>query len=109
MQILIQVICKKGPSLREKIVKDAKLARHSLKVTEERRSDRPRAWAKIHSTEPDRRGAINVQWNADAAILLARVITRGGNAPGPIVADFIDFLMTRLARRIACINVIPRR
>lgn len=108
MQILIQVICRKGPSLREKVVKDARLSRHSLKVTEERRSDRPRGWAKIHSTEPDRRGAINVQWLADTNILLARIVTRSGNKPNLIIGDFVDYLLARHKSRIEAINVIPR-
>ena len=108
MQILIQVVCKKGQSLREKIVKDKKLADHSLKVSEERRNDRARGWAKIHGATQDRRGAINVQWLADTNILLARVVTRSGNKPNLIIGDFVDYLLAHHKGRIEAINVIPR-
>ena len=75
MQIVIQVICTKGSSLREKIVKDRKLEEHYLQVSESKRADRSRGWAKIHSTHANRRGAINVQWLAATSILLKRVVT----------------------------------
>lgn len=108
MQILIQVICKRGKSLREKIVKDKKLPEYSLKVSEERRKDRARGWAKIHGTSQDRRGAINIQWLADTNILLARVVTRSGNKPNLIIGDFVDYLLAHHKTRIEAINVIPR-
>ncbi|WEN14778.1 hypothetical protein PY254_16320 [Rhodanobacter sp. AS-Z3] len=108
MQIVIQVICTKGTSLREKIVKDSKLQTHLLQVSEEKRNDRSRGWAKLHSTEPDRRGAINVQWLADTNILFARVVSRNGNKPNLIVGDFVDYLIARHKTRIQAISIIPR-
>jgi hypothetical protein len=108
MQIVIQVICTKGSSLREKIVKDPKLADHDLQVSEEKRTDRSRGWAKLHSTEADRRGAINVQWLAATNILLVRVVTRGGNKPNLIIGDFVDYLIARHKSRIQAISIIPR-
>lgn len=108
MQIVIQVICSKGVSLREKIVKDNKLKQHFLQVSEEKRNDRSRGWAKIHGTAPDRRGAINVQWLADTNILLARVVTRNGNKPNLIIGDFVDYLIARHKSRIQAISIIPR-
>jgi hypothetical protein len=108
MQIVIQVICTKGSSLREKIVKDRKLADHDLQVSEEKRTDRSRGWAKLHSTEADRRGAINVQWLAATNILLVRVVTRGGNKPNLIIGDFVDYLIARHKSRIQAISIIPR-
>lgn len=108
MQTLIQVVCTSGPSLREKIAKDAKLGEYFLKVSEEKRNDRSRGWAKVHSTERDRRGAINLQWLADTNILLARVVTRSGNKPNMIVGDFVDYLIARHKKRIEAINIIPR-
>ena len=108
MQTLIQVICTKGPSLREKIARDVKPSDHFLQVIEEKRPDRPRGWAKVHSTERDRRGAINLQWLSDTNILLARVVTRSGNKPNLIIGDFVDYLLARHKRRIEAINIIPR-
>ncbi len=109
MQTIVQVVCTPGRSVRDAIARHPRIGEHGLVVSAQKRPERPHGWTKLHSSRPGVRGAINVQWNADAGILLARVITRAGNVPGPIVADFVDFLMTRLARRIECINVIPRR
>ena len=108
MQTLIQVICSPGPSLREKIAKDARLGTYLLRVSEEKRNDRSLGWAKVHSTERDRRGAINLQWLANTNILLARVVTRSGNKPNMIVGDFVDYLIARHKNRIEAINIIPR-
>ena len=108
MQIVIQVVCTKGPSLREKIVKDRKLQKFLLEVSEEKRTDRSHGWAKLHSTEQDRRGAINVEWQADTNMLLARVVTRSGNWPSLIIGDFVGYLMANQKSRIQAINIIPR-
>jgi hypothetical protein len=108
MQTLIQVICTSGPSLREKIAKDPRIDAFLLRVSESRRSDRARGWAKVHSTERDRPGAINLQWLANTNILLARVVTRRGNKPNMIVGDFVDYLIARYKKRIEAINIIPR-
>ena len=108
MQIVIQVVCTRGVSLREKIANDKALGKHLLQVTEEKRTDRARGWAKIHSTERDRRSAINVQWLAATNILLARVVTRSGNKPNRIIGDFVDYLIARHKSRIQAISIIPR-
>lgn len=108
MQIVIQVVCTRGTSLREKITSDKKLGKHLLQVTEEKRTDRSRGWAKLHSTERDRRGAINVQWLAATNILLARVVTKSGNKPNLIIGDFVDYLIARHKSRIQAISIIPR-
>jgi hypothetical protein len=108
MQIVIQVICTKGASLREKIVKDRNIENHLLRVSQEKRPDRSRGWAKLHSTESDRRGAINVQWLSATNILLARVVTRSGNKPNLIIGDFVDYLVARHKARIQAISIIPR-
>ena len=108
MQILVQVVCTRGRSLRDAIAKDARLQRHRLRVSEQKRSGRAHGWTKVHSTEPDRRGAINLAWDANTNLLLARVITRGLGMPGLIVGDFVDLLMSRYRKRIQAINIIPR-
>ncbi len=108
MQILVQVVCTRGPSLRDAIAKDARLHRHLLRVSEQKRSGRAHGWTKVHSTEADRRGAINLAWDANTNLLLARVITRGPGKPSLIIGDFVHLLMSRYRKRIQAINIIPR-
>jgi hypothetical protein len=108
MQILVQVVCTRGPSLRDAIAKNARLDRHLLRVSEQKRSGRSRGWTKVHSTEPDRRGAINLEWDANTNLLLARVITRGQGKPSLIIGDFVHLLMSKYRKRIQAINIIPR-
>jgi hypothetical protein len=108
MQILIQVVCSKGRSLRQGIVKDRTLDKYGLSVSEEKRPGRPHGWAKVHSTSHDRHGAINIEWDAKTNVLLCRVITKGAGKPNLIIGDFVDYLLRKFARRIIAINIIPR-
>lgn len=108
MQVLIQVICSKGPSLRDAIVKDSKIENHLLTVVSSKRQNRSHGWTKVHSTEPDRRGAINLEWDSDTKVLICRVVTRGKGKPHLIIGDFMDYLLKRHSRRIEAINIIPR-
>lgn len=108
MQILIQVICSKSRSLRQEIVKDRKLDKYGLSVSEEKRQGRLPGWSKIHSTLPDRDGAINIEWDAKTNVLFCRVITRGSGKPNLIIGDFVDYLLRRFTLRIKTINIIPR-
>lgn len=108
MQILVQVICTRGKSVRERIAGDARMQKHFLTVTREKTPGRPKGWMKVHSTEHDRPGVINVEWDARTHVLLCRVINRGGARPNLIIGDFIDYLLARHRKRIQSINVIPR-
>ena len=108
MQILVQAICSRGASVRDAIAKHPNLRDHCLKVTEQKRQDRSRGWTKVRSTEQNRHGAINIEWDADTNILLARVITRGKGRPNLIIGDFVDFLLRRFRSRIQAINILPR-
>jgi hypothetical protein len=108
MQILVQVVCTRGTSLRDAISKNPRLDKHLLRVSERKRSGRSRGWTKVHSTEPDRRGAINLEWDANTNLLLARVITRGQGKPSLIIGDFVHLLMSKYRKRIQAINIIPR-
>ena len=108
MQILVQVVCTRGTSLREAIARDTRLDRHLLRVAEQKRNSRSRGWTKVHSTEPGRRGAITLEWDANTNLLLARVITRGLGKPSLIIGDFVHLLMSRYRRRVQAINIIPR-
>lgn len=106
MQTLVQVVCTRGPSLREAIGNDRNLKKFGLVLTEHHRHGRPHGWAKVHSI--GRRGAINIEWDGDTNILLCRVITRGTSKPNLIIGDFVDYLLRRFQKRIEAINIIPR-
>lgn len=106
MQTLIQVICGKGSSLRDKISKDTRLAKVGLVVSETRRMDRRGGWTKIHIESNDGYGAINIQWIPSSSMLLCRVVTRGGD-PGEITGRFVWYLVSRFRGRIQTILVVP--
>jgi hypothetical protein len=108
VQVLVQVVCSPGGSLREAIARHPKVGEHNLVVTAEKRQGRQHGWAKIHSTLDDRHGAINLHWDGHARILLCRVVTRGSGRPDLIIADFIEFLFACFRKRIQAINIIPR-
>ena len=108
MQMLVQVVCTKGPSLREAIGNDRRLEKFGLTLTAHHRPGRPHGWAKVHSIRDDRHGAINIEWDANTNILLCRVVTRGSGRPNLIIGDFVDYLLRRFPRRISAINIIPR-
>ncbi|MDT5293505.1 MAG: hypothetical protein QOJ76_385 [Acidobacteriota bacterium] len=108
MQILIQVISSGKQSLRDAIINDPKLDGYNLKVSEYMRPHRSHGWSKLHSTLPDRHGAINIQWDGASMILLCRVVTRGSGKPNLIIGDFVDYLLARFKRRIQAVNILPR-
>ncbi len=108
MQILIQVISSGRQSLRDAIVNDPRLGRYNLTVSERKRPHRSHGWSKLHSTLPDRHGAINIQWDGASMILLCRVVTRGGGKPNLIIGDFVDYLFARFRRKIQAVNILPR-
>ena len=106
MQTLIQVICSRGPSLRDRISKDARIEKFDLVVSETRRMDRRGGWTKIHGLADDGYGAVNVQWIPSSSMLLCRVVTRGGD-PGWITGRFLWYLVSRFRGRVQTIHVIP--
>lgn len=108
MQTLVQVICTKGISLRDKISKHTQLDEANLKVSEIKRRGRNEGWTKVHSKLPDRDGAINIEWDANTSILVCRVVTRGKGQPNLIIGDFVGFLLRNFKKRIEAINIIPR-
>ncbi|MFI5256655.1 MAG: hypothetical protein ACHQRK_05275 [Gemmatimonadales bacterium] len=107
MQILVQALCTKGKSLREAIGSDARLAQHRLQVTRQMQAGRAPGWMKLHATDT-RRGALNIEWDTQSAVLSARVITRGSRKPSPIVGDFINYLLSRHGSRVQTVTVAFR-
>lgn len=107
MQTVVQVICSRGRSLRQRIAKDRQLREFELVVSEQKRHGRPNGWTKVHSTKSDRHGALNIEWDSDTHVLLCRVITRRDGRSSPIVGDFVDYLLRRHSQRIIALNIIP--
>jgi hypothetical protein len=108
MRVLVQVVCSKGRSLRQAIVRDQSLDSFGLVVTEHKRQGRPHGWAKIYSTFSGRHGAINIEWDSDTRVLLCRIVTRGAGKSNLIIGDFVDYLIRRFSKRIMAINILPR-
>jgi hypothetical protein len=107
MQSIIQVTCYRGGSLREAIANDTHLDRYHLAVWKQKTSGRNPGWAKLHSTDPDVPGAINLEWDPPTKTLMARVVTKGNNTPDRIAGDFIAYLMRCQRRRIRSILLLP--
>ncbi len=108
MQTLLQVICKgrQKTSLRTTIAADKALTKFNLQCTLFKRTDRPEGWTKIHSLRPQASGAINMQWDGETKVLTLRIITRKGN-PGPIMADFLDYLFHKKRAIVKAVNIYP--
>lgn len=103
----MHVACYRGPSLRTAIGSDERrLAKHSLRVSAQKRMGRSRGWAKIHSEEAD--GAINLEWDSAGSVLICRIVTKGGD-PGPIFGAFQAYLLSNFRSRIQSIHVVPVR
>jgi hypothetical protein len=107
MQTILQVVCSRGKSVREQIVNDPRLDNFWLRVQKEKQPGRSHGWAKIVSTRPEGRGALNMVWEANSGILLCRVVNRGGGRPSVILADFLEYLLAHLRRRIEAATIIP--
>ncbi|MGB5288263.1 MAG: hypothetical protein WBQ32_07870 [Ignavibacteriaceae bacterium] len=108
MQTLIQVVCSEKKSLRDVIAHDEKLAKYNFYIEAKQKPGRSPGWAKIHSINPDVRGAINISWQGRVKILTCRVITKGTGKPAAIIGDFIKYLLSRFSKKIESIIVVPR-
>jgi len=108
MQTLLQVVCTKGKSLRDSIVNDAGLSKDGFQIQKKRKRGRPHGWAKIHSIQVERRGALNLRWASDTNIMECRVVNRGAGRPHLILGDSIDYLFRRHCKRIKAVMILPR-
>jgi hypothetical protein len=108
MQILIQVLCTKGSSIRQAIADDQRIERFGLQVTKEAQPGRAPGWLKLHATD-ETRGALNVEWDAQSSVLSARVVPRGSRRPSPIVCYFVNYLLQRHEGRVQSITTAIRR
>ena len=108
MQILIQVLCTKGRSIRQAIADDPRIDRYDLQVTKEAQPGRAPGWLKVHAID-ETRGALNIEWDAQSSVLSARVVTRGSRRPSPIVGYFVNYLLQRHVGRVQSITTAIRR
>jgi len=108
MQILIQVLCTKGRSIRQAIADDPAIVRYALQVTKEAQPGRAPGWLKLHAID-ETRGALNIEWDAQSSVLSARVVTRGSRRPSPIVGYFVNYLLQRQVGRVQSITTAIRR
>jgi hypothetical protein len=107
MQTVIQITCYRGGSLREAVANDRRLEKFHLIVLWQKSPGRNPGWAKIHSTEPDIPGAINLEWDPATKTLMARIVTKGGNTAERIIGDFLAYLMRCQRRKIRSILILP--
>ncbi len=107
MQTVVQVVCNRGRSLRDAIANDRRLKTHRLSVVQEKKPGRSPGWTKVRTTEGDRSGSMNVQWDAATNILTCRVVNRGAGRPNLIIGYFVDYLLRRQRRRIRLVTVLP--
>lgn len=101
------MVCAHGRSLRDAIANDQRLARHDLEIIQEKKPGRSPGWTKVRSTESNRGGSMNIQWDGATSILTCRVINRGSGRPNLIIGDFVDYLLSRYRRRIRLMTVLP--
>lgn len=108
MQTLIQVVCSERKSLRDAIANDEKLRKYNFYIEAKQKPGRSPGWTKLHSINPEVRGAINITWQGRVKILTCRVITKGTGKPATIIGDFVKYLLSRFARRVESIIIVPR-
>lgn len=108
MQTIVHVYCTSGQSLREKIASDGRLEDHKLQVTKEQKPGRAPGWLKVRRTMSERRGAVNIEWDASTAVLKCRVVNRGSGRPNFIVGDFIEYLLACHRLRLRAVVIVPR-
>lgn len=109
MQTLIQVYCRPGPSLRERIAHDPRLSKFDLEVVKERQPGRSPGWLKLRSCSESIPGVANIEWDKSLKLLTCRVVTRHGNQPDRLVGDLVSYLIRRHGRRVDSISVALRR
>jgi hypothetical protein len=109
MQTFVEVYCKRGTSLREAIASDPRLEKHGLEVLKQHQPGRTPGWAKLRGVKPDRKGTVNVEWDASAQVLHCRVVNRGRGRPHLIIGDLVEYLLARHRSRILVLMIVPQK
>jgi hypothetical protein len=104
MQIQLQAFTRKKSSLRKAITDDLTVHGHDVLAIEKKVDlDRKPGWSKISGKGLP--GALNIEWDASAHMLLARAITRGGNTPHRLLGAFLEYLIEQHGKGISSINI----
>lgn len=104
MQIQLQAFGRTSVSLRKRIADDLSSRGHDvLYVHAFKDPGRSSGWAKIKGQGLP--GAINIEWDASANMLLARAITGKGNRPHALLGVFLEYLIERHGKKIVSINI----
>ena len=107
MTTVVHVACYGSASLRDRVVRDGRLADYELCVSRTKRPGRNPGWAKLYGADPGTRGAINLAWDGGTRTLMARIVTRGRGKPDVIVGRFVGYILGRHRRRVRSITVLP--
>jgi hypothetical protein len=91
--------------MRDAVADDSKLEEYNLRIVKEKKAGRKPGWTKVKSSMSDRQGTVNIQWNANARVLMCRVINRGAGKPSLLVGDFVDYLLARHNKRVGHIMI----
>jgi len=101
MQTIIQVLPKRTGSLREQIIKDARLENFDLFVTKEKTMDRSKGWSEIKLGKGP--GVLKIEWHAPSQTLICRIETKN-DPPYVICGAFISFLLAHYSSQIASMH-----
>ncbi len=105
MQTLIHVYCQGNlTSLRKQIANDKKLNDYNLWVIENKKKDRSSGWSKLRSDGED--GVLNIEWDSNTKLLLARVVNKMKTKADMITGNFVSYLIGRHNKKIKLINII---
>jgi hypothetical protein len=106
MQILIQIVCKKGPALRGKIAEHGKLTAESgLKVVKHFKQNAVVQYTLLKL--PGFHGSVRMYWDPATQTLSARVVTQEGGKPGPILGAFVGFVLGHFRKRVKTVSIVP--
>ena len=104
MQVSMQAFGRRGDSLRRRITDDLYTRPHDVLYVEEfKNPERSPGWAKILGQGLS--GALNLEWDASARMLLVRAIAKKGNKPYELLGVFLAYLFERHGKSIASINI----
>jgi hypothetical protein len=104
MQIQMQAFGRRRDSLRKIIADDLTNRQHNvLQVQEFKNPERVPGWTKIKGK--GLAGAINIRWDANSHMLVARAIAKKGNSPHELLGVFLAYLIDRHGKRVTSINI----
>lgn len=108
MQNIVQVICKKGPSLRDKMAndmaKDKNARKFQLDLIQGKNMDRKRGWA-VYKSRRDDHGSLKCEWHAPSTTLICRFVTKKRNRAPFFIGDLVSYILCKHHKRVLAIVV----